>query len=65
MGPVWLTLRTGLRGGWRAWLALALLLGIMGGTALAAAAGAWCVRVHVVPPNADAVLVAAAWRGSQ
>jgi dihydropteroate synthase len=34
-------------------------------TALAAAAGAWCVRVHVVPPNADAVLVAAAWRGSQ
>src|SRR6478736_2687217 len=32
-------------------------------TALAAAAGAWCVRVHVVPPNADAVLVAAAWRG--
>ena len=34
-------------------------------TALAAAAGAWCVRVHVVPPNADAVLVAAAWRGSR
>ena len=34
-------------------------------TALAAAAGAWCVRVHVVPPNADAVLVAVAWRGSQ
>src|SRR5438045_1189713 len=34
-------------------------------TALAAAAGAWCVRVHVVPPNADAVLVAAAWRGGQ
>jgi dihydropteroate synthase len=34
-------------------------------TALAAAAGAWCVRVHEVPPNADAVLVAAAWRGSQ
>ena len=31
-------------------------------TALAAAAGAWCVRVHEVPPNADAVLVAAAWR---
>jgi dihydropteroate synthase len=31
-------------------------------TALAAAAGAWCVRVHVVPPNADAVKVAAAWR---
>ena len=34
-------------------------------TALAAAAGAWCVRVHEVPPNADAVRVAAAWRGSQ
>ena len=33
-------------------------------TALAAAAGAWCVRVHQVPPNADAVKVAAAWRRS-
>src|SRR5438477_233755 len=33
-------------------------------TALAAAAGAWCVRVHQVPPNADAVRVAAAWRAS-
>ena len=31
-------------------------------TALAAAAGAWCVRVHQVPPNVDAVQVAAAWR---
>jgi dihydropteroate synthase/2-amino-4-hydroxy-6-hydroxymethyldihydropteridine diphosphokinase len=31
-------------------------------TALAAAAGAWCVRVHQVPGNADAVRVAAAWR---
>jgi dihydropteroate synthase len=30
-------------------------------TALAAAAGAWCVRVHEVPLNADAVRVAAAW----
>jgi dihydropteroate synthase len=30
-------------------------------TALAAAAGAWCVRVHRVPFNADAVRVAAAW----
>ncbi|GHE39080.1 dihydropteroate synthase [Streptosporangium violaceochromogenes] len=29
-------------------------------TALAAAAGAWCVRVHDVRPNADAVRVAAA-----
>jgi len=31
-------------------------------TALAAVAGAWCVRVHQVPANADAVRVAAAWR---
>jgi dihydropteroate synthase len=31
-------------------------------TALAAAAGAWCVRVHQVQFNADAVRVAAAWR---
>jgi len=34
-------------------------------TALAAAAGAWCVRVHQVPPNVDAVRVAAAWRHGQ
>ena len=31
-------------------------------TSLAAVAGAWCVRVHQVPANADAVRVAAAWR---
>ena len=31
-------------------------------TALAAAAGAWCVRVHKVPANADAVRVVAAWQ---
>lgn len=31
-------------------------------TALAAQAGAWCVRVHEVGPNADAVRVAAAWK---
>jgi dihydropteroate synthase len=31
-------------------------------SALAATAGAWCVRVHHVPGNADAVRVAAAWR---
>jgi dihydropteroate synthase len=30
-------------------------------TALAAARGAWCVRVHDVGPNADAVRVAARW----
>jgi dihydropteroate synthase len=33
-------------------------------TALAAASGAWCVRVHEVPANADAVRVAAAWRAA-
>jgi dihydropteroate synthase len=33
-------------------------------TALAAAAGAWCVRVHQVPANADAVRVVAAWQGA-
>jgi dihydropteroate synthase len=31
-------------------------------TALAVAAGAWCVRVHAVPANVDAVRVAARWR---
>ena len=31
-------------------------------TALAAAAGAWCCRVHEVPANADAVRVAQAWQ---
>lgn len=31
-------------------------------TALAAAAGAWCVRVHETPASADAVRVAEAWR---
>lgn len=31
---------------------------------LAAAEGAWCVRVHNVPPTADAVRVAAAWRAA-
>jgi len=30
-------------------------------SALASAAGAWCVRVHDVPGSADAVRVAAAW----
>ncbi len=33
-------------------------------TALAAAAGAWCARVHEVPGNADAVRVAEAWRSA-
>jgi dihydropteroate synthase len=31
-------------------------------SALAATGGAWCVRVHTVPGNADAVRVAARWR---
>jgi dihydropteroate synthase len=34
-------------------------------TALAAAQGAWCVRVHEVPANADAVRVAEAWRQAE
>ena len=34
-------------------------------TALVAAAGAWCVRVHRVRPNADAVRVAAAMRAAR
>jgi dihydropteroate synthase len=34
-------------------------------TALAAAAGAWCVRVHAVAANADAVRVAARWAAAQ
>ena len=34
-------------------------------TALAAADGAWCVRVHQVPANADAVRVAAAYRSAR
>jgi dihydropteroate synthase len=33
-------------------------------TALAVAAGAWCVRVHVVPGNLDAVRVAMRWNYS-
>jgi dihydropteroate synthase len=33
-------------------------------TALAAAAGAWCSRVHEVPGNSDAVHVAEAWRAA-
>jgi dihydropteroate synthase len=33
-------------------------------TALAAAAGAWCVRVHAVGGNADAVRLAARWRAA-
>jgi dihydropteroate synthase len=34
-------------------------------TALSAAAGAWCVRVHQVPANVDAVLVAAAYAAAR
>ena len=34
-------------------------------SALAAAAGAWCVRVHEVAASADAVRVAAAWQAAR
>jgi ABC-type antimicrobial peptide transport system permease subunit len=40
MGAVWLRLRAELRQQWRGWLALAVLLGLIGGVALTAAAGA-------------------------
>jgi len=40
MGAVWLRLRADLRHQWRVWLALAVLLGVIGGIALTAAAGA-------------------------
>src|SRR5215470_183484 len=40
MGAVWLCLRAELRHQWRAWLAFAVLLGVIGGIALTAAAGA-------------------------
>src|SRR6266498_4421529 len=40
MGAVWLRLRAELRRQWRGWLALAVLLGVIGGIALTAAAGA-------------------------
>jgi FtsX-like permease family len=40
VGAVWLRLRSELRGRWRSWLGLALLIGLAGGAAVAAAAGA-------------------------
>ena len=40
MTPVWLIARAGLRSGWRSWLALAVLTGLLGGLVLALAAGA-------------------------
>ncbi|HSS89850.1 MAG TPA: FtsX-like permease family protein [Streptosporangiaceae bacterium] len=40
MGAVWLRLRAELRHQWRTWLVLAVLLGVIGGIALTAAAGA-------------------------
>lgn len=38
--PVWLIAHAGLRSGWRSWLALAVLTGLIGGLVLAVAAGA-------------------------
>lgn len=34
MGSLWMTVRSGFRYRWRAWLALTLLLGVMGGVVL-------------------------------
>jgi hypothetical protein len=40
MSAVWMRLRSEMRARWRAWLGLALLIGLAGGAAVAAAAGA-------------------------
>ena len=40
MGAVWMRLRSELRTRWRSWLGLAVLIGLVGGAAVAAAAGA-------------------------
>jgi len=40
MGAVWFRARAELRASWRAWLALTILIGLAGGAAIAAAAGA-------------------------
>jgi hypothetical protein len=40
MIPVWLVVRAGLRSGWRSWLVLAVLTGLIGGLVMAVAAGA-------------------------
>jgi putative ABC transport system permease protein len=66
MGSVWLSLRADLRGRWQGLLGLAVLLGLIGGVVLAAAAGArrtdtayprllrWASAAQVdVIPNSD------------
>nr|MDQ6909872.1 hypothetical protein [Actinomycetota bacterium] len=40
MAPVWARVRADARTGWRAWAALTLLVGLLGGGVTAAAAGA-------------------------
>ena len=40
VGAVWMRLRSELRTRWRSWLGLAVLIGLVGGAAVAAAAGA-------------------------
>jgi putative ABC transport system permease protein len=40
MTPVWMRLRAEVRGHWRAWLGLVVMLGLFGGAVIAAAAGA-------------------------
>src|SRR5436309_3383587 len=40
MGAIWLWVRAELRSSWRSWLVLAVLIGLAGGVAVGAAAGA-------------------------
>jgi Na+-translocating ferredoxin:NAD+ oxidoreductase RNF subunit RnfB len=61
MGPVWLSLRAELRLRWRVLAALAVLLGVIGGVVLTAAAGARRTDIdtaaekiaHVLAPQSD------------
>ena len=57
MGSTWLALRADLRVRWRAMAGLALLLGLIGGVVLTAAAGRWAWVLFAgsagVAPEAD------------
>ena len=47
MSAVWMRLRSEIRTRWRSWLGLALLIGLTGGAAVAAAAGARRVQILI------------------